>query len=210
LNLRSEDEFFLKRFIAGPLAVNSYLLADPAGKEACLIDPGADGGKIKGFIAKNGFDLKFIINTHGHGDHIGSNKDFGVPIYIHRLDKDFLADPRKNLSPLFMLSVRSPEASRLLEDGDVIEVGGLKLNVMHTPGHTPGSISLKLKETVFTGDTLFNMGVGRTDFAYGDEEALMNSIREKLLVLSDDTVIYPGHGEPSTIGKEKRANPFLG
>lgn len=199
----NKNNFFLKRFIVGPLAVNAYLLADPKTKEACLIDPGADHKKIKDFINKNGLKLKFIINTHGHGDHIGSNGNFGVPIYIHSLDKDFLTDPGKNLSPLFMLSITSPEAARLLEDGDIVELGYIRMKVIHTPGHTPGSISLLLDGIAFTGDTLFDNGVGRTDFEYGDEEALMNSIKKRLMTLADDTVIYPGHGEPSTIGEER-------
>jgi glyoxylase-like metal-dependent hydrolase (beta-lactamase superfamily II) len=203
------NSFFLKKFIVGPLAVNAYLLADPATKKACLIDPGADAKKIKDFIKNNGFELKFIINTHGHGDHIGANGNFGVPIYIHSLDKDFLGDPDKNMSRMFIFSVKSPPAARLLKDGDTIEVGALKLTVLHTPGHTPGSISLKLDGIVFTGDTLFNSGVGRTDFDYGDETALLNSIKNKLMTLADDTVIYPGHGEESTIGRERRDNPFL-
>ena len=203
------NSFFLKKFIVGPLAVNAYLLADPASKKACLIDPGADAKKIKDFIKNNGFELKFIINTHGHGDHIGANGNFGVPIYIHSLDKDFLGDPDKNMSRMFIFSVKSPPAARLLKDGDTIEVGALKLAVLHTPGHTPGSISLKLDGIVFTGDTLFNSGVGRTDFDYGDETALLNSIKNKLMTLADDTVIYPGHGEESTIGRERRDNPFL-
>ena len=206
---KSNDNFFLKRFVVGPLAVNAYLLADPKTKDACLIDPGADHKKIKDFINQNGLKLKFIINTHGHGDHIGSNGSFAVPIYIHALDKDFLTDPRKNLSPLFMFSITSPKASRLLNDGDIIELGGISLKVIHTPGHTPGSISLRAGSIAFTGDTLFNNGVGRTDLEYGDEEALLNSIKNKLMTLADDTVIYPGHGEPSTIGDEKRGNPFL-
>ena len=193
----------------GPLAVNSYLLADKSTKDACLIDPGADHGRIKAYIAKSGFSLKFIINTHGHGDHIGSNGNFNVPIYIHRLDKDFLTDPGKNMSRVFFFCIRSPEASRLLEDGDRIDLGKIRLIVMHTPGHTPGSISLSAGGIVFTGDTLFNMSVGRTDFDYGDERALFDSIKNRLFTLPDDTVIYPGHGDPSTIGEEKRSNPFL-
>ena len=203
------NSFFLKKFIVGPLAVNAYLLADPASKKACLIDPGADAKKIKDFIKNNGFELKFIINTHGHGDHIGANGKFDVPIYVHSLDKDFLGDPDKNMSRMFIFSVKSPPAARLLEDGDTIEVGALKLTVLHTPGHTPGSLSLKLDGIVFTGDTLFNSGVGRTDFDYGDETALLNSIKNKLMTLADDTIIYPGHGEESTIGRERRDNPFL-
>ncbi len=206
---KSDDKFFLKRIVVGPLAVNAYLLADPATKVACLIDPGADHKKIKDFINKNGLNLKFIINTHGHGDHIGSNGNFDVPIYIHSLDKNFLTDPKKNLSLLFMFNIKSPEAARLLEDGDVVNLGSLSLKVIHTPGHTPGSISLKLDGIIFTGDTLFNNGVGRTDFEYGDEAALFDSIKKKLMTLADDTVIYPGHGEPSTIGDERRGNPNL-
>ena len=209
MNRRSEDRFFLKRFVVGPLAVNAYLLADPATKEACLIDPGADAGVLKDFINKNKFILKFIINTHGHGDHIGANGNFAVPICIHSLDKDFLTDPSKNLSPLFMFNIKSPPAARLLEDGDDLELGSLKLRVIHTPGHTPGSISLELDGIAFTGDTLFNGGIGRTDFDYGDEAALLESIQKRLLVLRDDTIIYPGHGEPSTIGAERETNPFL-
>ncbi|MDD5136913.1 MAG: MBL fold metallo-hydrolase [Candidatus Omnitrophica bacterium] len=209
MNRKNEPGFSLERFIVGPLAVNAYVLADAASKEACLIDPGADHRKIKAFITKNGFDLKFIINTHGHGDHIGSNEHFHVPIYIHSLDEDFLADADKNLSRAFFFSIKSPPASRLLKDGDSIELGNIRLDVLHTPGHTPGSISLKFNGIVFTGDTLFNMSVGRTDLDYGDEAALFDSIKNKLLVLPDDTVVYPGHGDPSTIGEEKRNNPFL-
>jgi glyoxylase-like metal-dependent hydrolase (beta-lactamase superfamily II) len=206
---KNNDKFFLKKFVVGILAVNAYLLADPKTKDACLIDPGADAKKIKDSIRENGLNLKYIINTHGHADHIGANRDFKVPIYIHKLDEDFLVDPKKNLSPLFMSSITSPKADRLLEDGDIITLGGLKLEVLHTPGHTPGSISLKTDGIIFTGDTLFNMSVGRTDLECGDQSALFDSITKKLLPLPDDTIIYPGHGDESTIGDEKRDNPYL-
>ena len=191
------------------MAVNCYVVADPAVNKACVIDPGADAGAIKNFLRKAGYNPEFVINTHGHGDHIAANGSFGCPIYIHRLDKDFLTDPERNLSSFFLFNVRSPEASRLLEDGDKIELGNISLGIMHTPGHTPGSISIKLDGLIFTGDALFAGGVGRTDFAYGNAELLLRSIRDKLLVFDDDTVIYPGHGECSTIGEEKRSNPFL-
>ncbi len=205
----SGDDFILKEFTVGPMAVNCYVVADPATKKACVIDPGFDGAKIKDFLRKNGYSLEFIINTHGHGDHIALNGYFDSPIYIHRLDNDFLIDATKNLSAMFFFKVRSPAASKLLEDGDIIELGNLKLKIIHTPGHTPGSISVKLDGVILTGDTLFHGGVGRTDFEYGDEDAILRSIREKLLIFSDDTVIYPGHGEISTIGYERRHNPFL-
>jgi hydroxyacylglutathione hydrolase len=200
----------VNRFIVGPLGVSCYVVADPASKEACVIDPGADALKIMNYIRKNGFELKFVINTHGHGDHIAANKDLGVPVYIHAADKDCLTDPKKNLSAgIFMVDIVSPKASRILEDGDTIELGKLKLKVIHTPGHTKGSISLAMDNMIFTGDTLFHGGVGRADLPGGDEDELLDSIRNKLLVFKDDTVIYPGHGGPSTIGEERRNNPFL-
>lgn len=195
--------YVIKRFIVGPMRMNCYLVADPATKEACLIDPGADPDTMKGYIEKNGLELKFILITHGHGDHIAANGYFKVPIYIHRSDADFLGDPVKNMSKYFLFAVTSPKASRLLEDGDTLRLGNLTFTVIHTPGHTPGSISFKLDGVIFTGDTLFRRGVGRTDFEYGDEDALYRSINDRLFSEADDTVIYPGHGESSTIGAEK-------
>lgn len=206
---RTRNKFFLQNFTVGPLETNCYLVADPATKEACLIDPGADPDILKKALDKNGFSLKFIINTHGHADHIAGNSSFGVPIYIHRLDKDFLADPGKNMSRAFLFDIISPPASRLLEDREKIILGNLVFEVIHTPGHTPGSISLKLDDVIFTGDALFRESVGRTDFPYGDGRALIDSIKNRLLIYSDDTEIYPGHGSPSTIGAEKIGNPFI-
>jgi hydroxyacylglutathione hydrolase len=208
--MSQRPKHIINRFIVGPLGVNCYVVADPATKDACVIDPGADGAKIKSFIAKNGLKLGFIINTHGHGDHIAANREFGVPVYIHSQDKDCLTDPCKNMSRgVFMFDIVSPAASRLLADGDIIRLGGLELKVLHTPGHTKGSISVALDGAIFTGDTLFQGGIGRTDLTGGDEEEILKSINEKLLVFKDDTVIYPGHGGPSTIGEEKKNNPFL-
>lgn len=201
----SNARLFIEAFTVGPMGVNCYLVADAFTKEACLIDPGFEPDRLAKAIRKNGFSLRFIINTHGHGDHIASNGSFGVPVYIHRLDADFLTDPSKNLSRHFFFDVKSPKASRLLENGDIIKLGEIELEVIHTPGHTPGSISLRSGNTIFTGDTLFRGGIGRTDFDYGDEGALLTSIRDKLFKFSDDTVIYPGHGDASTIGAEKES-----
>jgi glyoxylase-like metal-dependent hydrolase (beta-lactamase superfamily II) len=184
----------LESLTVGPMAANCYIIADPASKEAAVIDPGGDPSKIRRSLKKNGLKLKFVINTHGHGDHIGANAQLGVPVYIHRLDADFLGDPKKNLSQVFLFSIKSPKAARLLEDGDAIKLGSITLEVIHTPGHTPGSICLKTDSVIFTGS---------------DESALFRSIRERLFAFGDDTVIYPGHGEPSTIGDEKRDNPFF-
>jgi glyoxylase-like metal-dependent hydrolase (beta-lactamase superfamily II) len=200
----------VQNFVVGPIETNCYVISDPSTGEACLIDPGADPKIIKDYISKSGLDLKFIINTHGHGDHIAANGAFDVPIYIHSLDSDFLTNPGLNLSKMFMFGITSPKASKLLKDGDVLKLGGLELEILHTPGHTPGSVSVKSGGTVFTGDALFAGGIGRTDFAYGDTDLLMRSIAEKLFSLDDSTRIYPGHGPESTIGVEKSSNPFFG
>lgn len=200
----------IKKVVVGAFETNSYIFADIDTKEAALIDPGSDGDDdIKSGLQRLNLKLNCIINTHGHGDHISSNRKFKAPVYIHKLDEDFLADAKLNLSATFGFTIKSPSATRLLEDGDIIEVGGFKLKVLHTPGHTPGSISLLSDGVVFTGDALFKGGVGRTDFPYGSNEQLLNSIKNKLLTLDDRTVVYPGHGPSSTIGKEKRENSFI-
>lgn len=209
----------LETIAVGPNQSNCYILGCSATKEAVIIDPGAEASQIKKLISRSGAKPECIINTHGHADHIGANKDFGLPVFIHKLDADFLTSPRKNLSMFFGFWITSPPAGRLLSDGDTVNVGELILEVVHTPGHTPGSICIKVYPTpafksgacpvVFTGDTLFADGVGRTDFAYSSEKDLFDSIKNKLLVLDDDVVIYPGHGPPSTIGREKKTNPFL-
>jgi glyoxylase-like metal-dependent hydrolase (beta-lactamase superfamily II) len=199
----------VKRFMVGPLGTNCYVAADTATKEACLIDPGSDPELMKSYINKEGLVVKFIINTHGHGDHIGANVSFRVPIFIHKLDADFLTDPDKNLSRVFTAGIVSPKAGRLLKEGDIIKLGTHELKILHTPGHTPGSISVVTEGIAFTGDALFAGSIGRSDFEYGDHDQLIRSITDKLLTLKDDTVIYPGHGEPSTIGEEKKSNPFF-
>lgn len=199
----------VKRFVVGPLQTNCYLLEDPATKDACLIDPGANPKEIRRFISDGGLCLKYIINTHGHGDHIAANAFFNVPIYIHKLEEDFLVDPDKNMSRMFMGGIVSPRADRLLADGEILPLGELKLKILHTPGHSPGSVSIVVNGIAFTGDALFAGSIGRTDFDNGDADLLYRSIMQKLMALPDDTVIYPGHGPESTIGEERRSNPFL-
>jgi len=198
----------IKRRIVGALETNCYIFADLDSGEAALIDPGSDGEGIRSDIKRLGVDIKCIINTHGHGDHISSNKMFEAPIYIHELDADFLGDAELNLSAAFGFAIKSPPAARLLREGDIIEIGQLRLEVIHTPGHTPGSICLLSDGIVFTGDTLFMGGVGRTDFTYGSDEQLIRSIKNKLFSLDGATVIYPGHGPLSTIGRERREDFF--
>jgi glyoxylase-like metal-dependent hydrolase (beta-lactamase superfamily II) len=200
---------FLKKIVVGPLEANCYIIADENTKDAAIIDPGAESQRINAIISKLGLKPRFVINTHGHADHIGANGSLGLPIYIHRSDEDFLNMPDMNLSGMFGIEISSPPAQRLLEDNDILTLGGLRLEILHTPGHTPGGICVRSGKSLFTGDTLFKESVGRTDVSGGDERMLTESIKEKILALPDDTVIYPGHGPESTIGSERANNPFL-
>ena len=191
------------------MAANCYILGCERTHGAAIIDPGADEKAIERQIAVLGLEPKMIINTHGHVDHIGANSKLGLPVYIHKADAGQLTDPVKNVSASIGMPLKSPPAAKLLQDGDRIDIGDIDIEVIHTPGHTPGSICLKFRDIVFTGDTLFAEGVGRTDFPGGSEPELLKSIQEKLFVLPDSTKVYPGHGPATTIGHEKRKNPFF-
>ncbi len=195
--------------VVGMMSTNCYILGDPQTGEAAIIDPGADSVNIKRLITKHRLKPICIINTHGHADHIGANSDFHLPVWIHSLDADFLTDPVKNLSKPYLLPYITVKASRLLNDGEILKIGSVELQVIHTPGHTPGSICLKCDDVLLTGDTIFCEGVGRTDLPYASEEDLFRSIKEKILVLDESTRIFPGHGPSSTIKHEKENNPFL-
>jgi len=190
---------------------NCYIIT--AGNEAIVIDPGGDAELILDKLNQLQTKLIYIINTHGHIDHIEANKRIklasGAKILIHKKDAKMLTEPSLNLSAFYYEEAISSPADRLLEDGDEIEIPNLKLKVIHTPGHTQGGICLLGDGFIFTGDTLFASGIGRTDFPGGSYKTLIASITKHLLVLADTTVIYPGHGENSTIGKEKLNNPFL-
>lgn len=200
---------YLKTLIVGMMEANCYIVGEESTKEVFIVDPGGDYKKIKKIIDEDGLKPQAVINTHGHGDHIGADGEFGLPVWIHRQDAEFLQDPSKNLSGAFGFLLKTKQAARLLEDGDILKIGQHSLEVIHTPGHTPGSICLKGEGVVFTGDTLFCEGIGRTDFVYGSEEDIVRSIKERLLGLDDDYVVYPGHGPTSTIGNEKINNPFI-
>lgn len=203
----------LETVCVGQMQVNCYVLALRKSSAAIIIDPGDQVRKIKQALDKHSLKPAFIINTHGHYDHIGCDDNFAVPIYIHKLDIHFLKEPELNLSNLFSLPYQVKSEIRTVEDNSIIELEDIQLKVLHIPGHTPGGMALLMQKPqdkiVFTGDTLFCQGIGRSDLVGGDGYLLIKSIREKLLVLSDDTVIYPGHGPSSTIGREKKENPFL-
>jgi glyoxylase-like metal-dependent hydrolase (beta-lactamase superfamily II) len=204
-------------WVVGSLATNCYVVVCDETDEALVIDPGFSAEETNEIrrIVRGGFKIRKILNTHGHVDHISGNsalkKLTGADIVIHEFDASMLIDPPRNLSYMLGRSVVSPEADRLVKDDDILEVGALKLRVIHTPGHTRGSISLlcEAENVVFTGDTLFAGSIGRTDLPGSSFRDIMHSLRERLRCLPDETVVYPGHGESTTIGREKRMNPFL-
>ncbi len=195
--------------VVGPMQVNCYILSSKTTKNAILIDPGDEYLKLKTFLEKHKLTPKFIVHTHGHIDHIQADNEFNLAVYAHSLDVELLKSPERNLSNFLSVPFRVKFDIKPIKDSQIIMLDDLSLQVIHTPGHTPGGICLKSAKAVFTGDTLFAAGIGRTDFPGASYEQLMKSIQEKLLVLPDDTVIYPGHGPCSTIGEEKRGNPFL-
>ncbi|MDD5292095.1 MAG: MBL fold metallo-hydrolase [Candidatus Omnitrophica bacterium] len=192
----------IKRLIVGPLQTNCYIVSD-GKKEAFIIDPGDEAGKIKKTIKDEGLNVKFIINTHSHIDHIKADYGLGLPVYIHKLDALALEDPESNLSSIFLGSFTPCKPKKILQDKDTIKAGDLGMEIMHTPGHSPGGICIKIDSVVFTGDTLFKDGIGRTDLPGGSYKELLSSIKDKLLCLDDEVKIYPGHGEASTIGRER-------
>ncbi len=195
----------------GQWETNCYLVTPEGGEKSMIIDPGAEPERI--LSQAEGLTIKYIINTHGHSDHIGANgkikESTGAPLLIHRDDASMLVHPEKNLSLLWGQEVISPLADRLLEGGEKIELAGMVWRVIHTPGHSPGGISLLGEHWLFSGDTLFAGSVGRTDLPGASWEVLLKSIREELLTLDDEVTVYPGHGPSTTIGEERRWNPFL-
>lgn len=192
---------------------NSWLVWDEATKQAIIIDPSAPSEKLYKFIKDNNLELTYIINTHGHADHIGGNaffkKHFNVPIAIYTADAEMLVNSRLNLSAYVDVDISLPPADKLLNDNDIITVGEHTLQVIHTPGHTPGGICLYAKGLLFSGDTLFYLDIGRTDLPGGSYEQEISSVKNKLFTLPEDTLVLPGHGPSSSIKDEVLHNPYL-
>ena len=203
----------LERIIVGPLEVNCYLIGCSQSGEIAVIDPGADPKLIIDGITSQQYKPFYIINTHCHIDHTGANEDikrrFNLPIFIHQDDAPFLTKPQNDFLQAFLSTNPSPPADRLLAEGDLINIGSLTLEVVHTPGHSPGGICLKFPEGILTGDTLFCRGIGRTDLPGGSHSQLIESVKNKLFTLDKSLPIYPGHGPFSTIGEEMEENPFF-
>jgi len=202
----------LKKLVVGPLASNCYIVGSEATKEGMIIDPADEAEKILQSVKELGLKIELIVLTHGHPDHVGALKEVkeatSAEIVIHADDVEILQ--QQFLDFLFGLSYPTPPPpDRLLKEGDSIDIGDLNFSVIHTPGHTPGGICLLGHGVLFSGDTLFNYGIGRYDLPGGDYNRLMDSLQTKLMALPDDTVVYPGHGPDTTIGAERRGNPFL-
>jgi len=207
----------VKQMEVGRMAVYAYLVGCGKTKEALVIDPAGDEDRILHEANKKGLKIKYIVNTHSHVDHILGNKRMqdltGATIVIHELEAYALTHQSQQMLNMFGAEP-SPPAGKTVKEGDVITVGEVSLLVIHTPGHSPGAICLYGHGLVFTGDTLFVEGVGRTDVGGGSSEALVSSIRNKLFALPDSTVVLPGHNygstPKSTIGMEKVHNPYVG
>lgn len=203
----------LMRLVVGPLQVNCYIVYDEKTNEAIVIDPGDDGQDILHLVNNKGLKVKYVINTHAHFDHVGANQVLkeatGAELLVHEGDSKLLGATASQARMFGMTAPSSPKADRFVKHGDVIQAGAVSLKVLHTPGHSAGGISLAGEGVVFTGDALFAGSIGRTDLMGGDLTTLITAIKEHLMTLPDDTVVLSGHGPQSTIGEERRDNPYL-
>lgn len=203
----------IKTLPVGPLQVNCYIVACPRTKKALIIDPGDEAEHILRVIEQEGVEPKILVNTHAHFDHVGGNSAIiektGIEFCIHKDDVPLLQQASRQAASYGLPAVDSPAPSRLLHNGDLLEIGDLSFEVIHTPGHSPGGICLYGEGHLFSGDTLFAGSIGRTDLPGGDMQQLLGHIRSQLMVLPASTVVHPGHGPESTIGAEQSSNPFV-
>jgi hydroxyacylglutathione hydrolase len=199
--------------VVGPIETNCYILSCPETKKAVIVDPGGDADVIEAAVEDARVEPVLVVSTHGHSDHIASaaeiQKRYGIPFALHGDDVPIVKLSVKEAPFWGMGTIREPSIDRILSAGDEISFGGARGAVRHTPGHTPGGISIVFGAFVLVGDTLFQRSIGRTDFTGGNLDTLLDSIRRELFTLPDETIVYCGHGPRTTIGEEKRENPFL-
>lgn len=204
----------IKNLAVGPLMANCYIVSDEKTHKAIVIDPGGDAKHIYQTLQNDGLETVAIINTHGHFDHVSGNKELmeltNAPLMIHEADAELLNNVAQSARVWGIPAENSPPPNHLLQEGDMIEFGNASLKILHTPGHSPGGISLVGDGVVFVGDTLFRGSIGRTDLPGGNFEILRNSIQKKLFALPDNTVAYCGHDRTTEIGFEKQFNMFVG
>lgn len=204
----------IEKFVLGSLATNSYLIENEETKELVIVDPATCPDYVISHVKSNGYEPKAILLTHGHFDHVmgidGWVKEFDIPVYLHEEEKEILVNPELNLSSMFGKTY-SYNKVNVLKDGDVLEVAGFSFRIIHTPGHTKGGCCYyeENEEILISGDTLFHSSVGRSDFPTGSAAMLVKSIREKLFVLPDTVMVYPGHDSLTCIADEKMHNPFV-
>lgn len=205
----------LKTIVVGPVGANCYIVGDPEAGVGALIDPGGDPQKVLSAVKGSGLDIRYVIATHGHFDHTGAIgpvvEALGAEFLMHEEDLFFARDSVASAGRWGVNISQVPDPDRFLTDGDIVEVGAVRLKVIHTPGHSPGGVCLHDEDAgeLFCGDTLFQRSIGRTDFRQGSMDVLVSSIRERLFVLPEETVVHTGHGPATTIGEEKRLNPFV-
>ena len=197
----------------GPFAMNTIVAWCDETRDAIWFDPGAEGDTILRWIKSSDLKVTRIVNTHGHCDHIADNAfakaAFNVPLCIHPLDRPKLTSPVLNLSVYTGIEVVSPDADEELNEGDPLKCGNVEFKLFHVPGHSPGALVFYAEGMLIAGDTLFNESIGRTDFPDSSESDLHAAIRTKIYTLPDETKVYPGHGDPTTVGHEKHYNPFV-
>lgn len=205
--------FSVETLVVGPIEENCYVLKDEETGHGLIIDPGDNGQEILAYVRDNHIEVDLIVNTHGHWDHIGA-VDFlrdalQVRLAIHGEDASMLTATREEMAAYSIFAGGKRPAEILLKDGDTVKFGHCSLQVMHTPGHTKGGICLYGGGCLFSGDTLFAGSVGRTDLPGGDYREMLESVRSKLKSVADDTKVYPGHGPATSMGRERRCNPYL-
>ncbi len=202
----------INRLVLGPVATNCYVVSNEDTKEAIVIDPAEHAGKIIKVLEKEGASLKAILLTHGHFDHMTAANELrektGAKLYAHEAEEELLKTPELNLSMAFTGRSVSTEADVLVKDGEVLALAGMELKVIHTPGHTKGGCCYLLENQgiLFSGDTLFQRTIGRTDFPTGDYQTLLDSVRKRLFVLNEEIKVLPGHNDTTTIAYEKKYN----